>query len=122
MSIKINRLEEGHNSYPLVCRRPAETIMLCYFNGFVYRLSFCSQGQHFDIFMDNVDMVYMNIMICWNIIMVMCIYFGPACFCFIYIFIQDYSGQYKNKQIINNKLLLIVLLGKCTNCTATAWR
>jgi hypothetical protein len=51
-------------------------IMLCYFNGFVYRLSFCSQGQHFDIFMDNVDMVYMNIMICWNIIMVMCIYFG----------------------------------------------
>jgi hypothetical protein len=47
-------------------------IMLCYFNGFVYRLSFCSQGQHFDIFMDNVDMVYMNIMICWNIIMVMC--------------------------------------------------
>ena len=36
------------------------------------------QGQHFDIFMDNVDMVYMNIMICWNIIMVMCIYFGPA--------------------------------------------
>jgi hypothetical protein len=53
-------------------------IMLCYFNGFVYRLSFCSQGQHFDIFMDNVDMVYMNIMICWNIIMVMYIYFGPA--------------------------------------------
>ena len=53
-------------------------IMLCYFNGFVYRLSFCSQSQHFDIFMDNVDMVYMNIMICWNIIMVMCIYFGPA--------------------------------------------
>ena len=46
-------------------------IMLCYFNGFVYRLSFCSQGQHFDILMDNVDMVYMNIMICWNIIMVM---------------------------------------------------
>jgi hypothetical protein len=53
-------------------------IMLCYFNGFVYRLSFCSQVQHFDIFMDNVDMVYMNIMICWNIIMVMCLYFGPA--------------------------------------------
>jgi hypothetical protein len=26
MSIKINRLEEGHNSYPLVCRRPAETV------------------------------------------------------------------------------------------------
>jgi hypothetical protein len=50
--------------------------MLCYFNGFVYRLSFCCQGQHFDIIMDNVDMVYMNIMICWNIIMVMCIYFG----------------------------------------------
>ena len=53
-------------------------IMLCYFNGFVYRLSFSSQGQHCDIFMDNVDMVYMNIMICWNIIMVMCIYFGSA--------------------------------------------
>jgi hypothetical protein len=30
-----------------------------------------SQRQHFDIFMDNVDMVYMDIMICWNIIMVM---------------------------------------------------
>ena len=28
MSIKINRLEEGHNSYPLVCRRPAETVYL----------------------------------------------------------------------------------------------
>ena len=28
MSIKINRLEEGHNSYPLVCRRPAETLSL----------------------------------------------------------------------------------------------
>jgi hypothetical protein len=26
MSIKINRLEEGRNSYPLVCRRPAETV------------------------------------------------------------------------------------------------
>jgi hypothetical protein len=26
--------------------------------------------------------------------------------------IQDYSGQYKNRQIINNKLLLIVLFGK----------
>ena len=36
--------------------------------------------------------------------------------------IQKYSGQYKNRQIINNKLLLIVLFGKCTNCTATAWR
>jgi hypothetical protein len=24
MSIKINRLEEGHSSYPMVCRRPAE--------------------------------------------------------------------------------------------------
>ena len=24
----------------------------------LYSLSFCSQGQHFDIFMDNVDMVY----------------------------------------------------------------
>jgi hypothetical protein len=28
MSIKINRLEEGNNSYPLVCRRPAETVSL----------------------------------------------------------------------------------------------
>ena len=28
MSIKINWLEEGHNSYPLVCRRPAETVSL----------------------------------------------------------------------------------------------
>ena len=28
MSIKINRLEEGHNSCPLVCRRPAETVSL----------------------------------------------------------------------------------------------
>jgi hypothetical protein len=28
MSIKINRLEEGHNSYPLVCRRPAETVYI----------------------------------------------------------------------------------------------
>jgi hypothetical protein len=28
MSIQINRLEEGHNSYPLVCRRPAETVAL----------------------------------------------------------------------------------------------
>ena len=26
MSIKINRLEEGHNSYPLLCRRSAETV------------------------------------------------------------------------------------------------
>jgi hypothetical protein len=25
MSIKINQLEEGHNSYPLVCQRPTET-------------------------------------------------------------------------------------------------
>jgi hypothetical protein len=41
---------------------------------FIGCLSFCSQGQHVDIFMDNMDMVYMNIMICWNIIMVMCIY------------------------------------------------
>jgi hypothetical protein len=35
MSIKINRLEEGHNLYPLVCRRPAEieslqTRQICY--------------------------------------------------------------------------------------------
>jgi hypothetical protein len=44
MSIKINRLEEEHNSFPLVCRRPAETVSLqrrqiCYrraFN-FTYR-------------------------------------------------------------------------------------
>ena len=28
MSIKINQLEERHNSYPLVCRRPAETVSL----------------------------------------------------------------------------------------------
>ena len=28
MSIKINRLEEGHNSYPLVCWRPAEAVPL----------------------------------------------------------------------------------------------
>jgi hypothetical protein len=28
MSIKINRLEEGHNSYPLLCRRPAEAVSL----------------------------------------------------------------------------------------------
>jgi hypothetical protein len=28
MSIKINRLEKGHNSYLLVCRRPAETVSL----------------------------------------------------------------------------------------------
>jgi hypothetical protein len=28
MSIKINRLEEGHNSHPLVCKRPAETVSL----------------------------------------------------------------------------------------------
>jgi hypothetical protein len=27
MRIKINRLEDGHNSYPLVCRRPAETVL-----------------------------------------------------------------------------------------------
>jgi hypothetical protein len=35
MSKKINRQEEGHNSYPLVCRRPAETVFfqrrqICY--------------------------------------------------------------------------------------------
>ena len=35
MSIKINRQEEGCNSYPLVCRRPAETVpiqrrQICY--------------------------------------------------------------------------------------------
>ena len=28
MSIKINRLEKGHNSYPLVCRRLVETVAL----------------------------------------------------------------------------------------------
>jgi hypothetical protein len=38
MSIKINRLEEGHNSYPLVYRQPAETVSLqrrqiCYRGG-----------------------------------------------------------------------------------------
>ena len=26
MSINTHRLEEGHNLYPLVCRRPAETV------------------------------------------------------------------------------------------------
>jgi hypothetical protein len=31
---------------------------------------------------------------------------------YCYDIIQDYSGQYKNRQIINNKLLLIVLFGK----------
>jgi hypothetical protein len=30
MSIKINQLEEGHTSYPLVCRRPAETASFHY--------------------------------------------------------------------------------------------
>jgi hypothetical protein len=28
MNIKINRLEEEHNSYPLVCQRPAKTVSL----------------------------------------------------------------------------------------------
>ena len=28
MSIAINWVEEGHNSFPLVCRRPAETVPL----------------------------------------------------------------------------------------------
>ena len=28
MSITIKRLEEGHNSYPLVCRRPVDTVSL----------------------------------------------------------------------------------------------
>jgi hypothetical protein len=28
LSIKINRLEEGHNLYPFLCRRPAETVSL----------------------------------------------------------------------------------------------
>jgi hypothetical protein len=28
LECEINRLEEGHNSYPLVCRRPAETVSL----------------------------------------------------------------------------------------------
>ena len=32
MSVKINRLEEGHNSYPLVCRRPADTRFSWIFN------------------------------------------------------------------------------------------
>ena len=35
MSIKINRLEEGHNSYPLVCRRPAETVRTTNFDIYV---------------------------------------------------------------------------------------
>jgi hypothetical protein len=38
MSIKINRLEEGHNSYPWVCRRPAETFLDLY-------LEFDDSGQ-----------------------------------------------------------------------------
>jgi hypothetical protein len=38
MSMKINRREEGHNSYTLVCWRPAETVSLqrrqiCYRRG-----------------------------------------------------------------------------------------
>jgi hypothetical protein len=32
MSIKTNRLEVGHNSYSLVCRRPAETVSLITWN------------------------------------------------------------------------------------------
>jgi hypothetical protein len=28
LEVKENRLEEGHNSYPLVCRRPGETVSL----------------------------------------------------------------------------------------------
>ena len=32
-------------------------------------------------------------------------------FNFHIVIIQDYSGQHKNRQIINNKLLLIVLFG-----------
>jgi hypothetical protein len=63
-----SRLEESENSdtkYSYCC-----VILIDLFIGWA---SF-SQGQHCDIFMDNVDMVYMNIMICWNIIMVMCTY------------------------------------------------
>jgi hypothetical protein len=33
--------------------------------------------QHFDISWI-MNMVYMNIIICWNIMMAMCIYYGPA--------------------------------------------
>ena len=42
MSIKINRLEEGHNSYPLVCRRPAETVS----NSTIFT-GFCEFHGHF---------------------------------------------------------------------------
>ena len=39
--------------------------------------AYVSQGQHFDISWI-MNMVYMNIIICWNIMMAMCIYYGPA--------------------------------------------
>ena len=84
-----------------------------FFNGFVYRLSFCFQGQHFDIFMDNVDMIYMNIMICWNIIMVMCIYFGPAIdVCRRSIFSKPWPYNLYNlpNKTINESLLFIICL------------
>ena len=44
MSIKINRLEEGHNSYPLVCRRPAETSCDIYVDVIVERMSEVRKG------------------------------------------------------------------------------
>ena len=82
-------------------------IMLYYFNGFVYRLSFCS---HFDIFKDNVDMVFMKIMICWNIIMVMCIYFGPAIdVCRRPVISKPWPYNLPNKTI-NKSLLFIICL------------
>jgi hypothetical protein len=36
MSIKINRLEEGHNSHPLVCRRPAYQCLVYFSNDIVF--------------------------------------------------------------------------------------
>jgi hypothetical protein len=72
-----------------------------------------SQGQHFDIFMDNVDMVYMDIMICWNIIMVMCIYFGPAidvCRRPIISMPWPYNWYNLPNKTINKSLLFIIYL------------
>jgi hypothetical protein len=72
-----------------------------------------SQGQHFDIFMDNVDMVYMNIIICWNIITVMCIYFGPAIdVCLRPIISKPWPYNLYNlpKKTINKNVLFIICL------------
>jgi hypothetical protein len=72
-----------------------------------------SQGQHFDMFMDNVDMVYMDIIICWNIIMVMCIYFGPAIGVFRRPIISKpwpYNLYNLPNKTINKSLLFIICL------------